>query len=118
LVNITVLDYEIIATLGPCSETIHAWESMSSAGVTGFRLNTSHLTLLQLYSWLEKLHPFLASSGLKLVLDLQGSKWRLGSFIHTNWSRVNPLHWSWKKLLTNPIFYRYPIWISSWLRSF
>jgi len=73
-----VLDYKIIATLGPSSATIHAWESMSSAGVTGFRLNTSHLTLPQLYSWLEKLHPFLASSGLKLVLDLQGSKWRLG----------------------------------------
>jgi pyruvate kinase len=53
---------------------------MASAGVTGFRLNTSHLTLAQLTSWLEKLNPFLESSGLALILDLQGSKWRLGSF--------------------------------------
>lgn len=53
---------------------------MVSAGVSGFRLNTSHLTLAQLTGWLEKLYPFLESSGLALVLDLQGSKWRLGSF--------------------------------------
>jgi pyruvate kinase len=73
-------NYDIIATLGPSSNTKSTWEGMVYAGVNGFRLNTSHLTLEQLTSWLEKLHPFLESSDLVLVLDLQGSKWRLGQF--------------------------------------
>jgi len=76
----TNLDYDIIATLGPSSNTKIMWERMASAGVTGFRLNTSHLTHAQLSSWLEELNPFLESTGLALVLDLQGSKWRLGNF--------------------------------------
>jgi pyruvate kinase len=73
-------NYDIIATLGPSSNTKSTWERMVRAGVNGFRLNTSHQTLGQLTHWLDKLHPFLESSGLILVLDLQGSKWRLGNF--------------------------------------
>ena len=73
-------NYNIIATLGPSSDKKSMWERMVHAGVNGFRLNTSHLTFVQLSSWLEKLHPFLESSGLVLVIDLQGSKWRLGNF--------------------------------------
>ena len=53
--------YDIIATLGPSSRTKSIWERMVSAGVTGFRLNTSHLTQAQLASWLEELQPFLDS---------------------------------------------------------
>ena len=55
---------------------------MVSSGVTGFRLNTSHLSLPQLHSWLDRLSQFLPSRAphLSVVLDLQGSKWRLGSF--------------------------------------
>jgi len=72
--------YEIIATLGPCSQTRSIWQAMIANGVTAFRLNTSHLTLPQLFQWLERLEPFIASVGLTIpvVLDLQGSKWRLG----------------------------------------
>ena len=55
---------------------------MILAGVTGFRVNTSHLSLLQLQRWLDRLEVFLASPVRRpaLILDLQGSKWRLGNF--------------------------------------
>jgi len=73
--------YEIVATLGPGSETEAVWEAMLEAGATGFRLNTSHLTLDGLAGWLERLTPHLSRHGsAPLVLDLQGSKWRLGRF--------------------------------------
>jgi len=76
------MDYEIIATLGPTSDVEQAWENMLVAGATGFRLNTSHLSLSQLESWVERLGAFLAAQDPPppLVLDLQGSKWRLGQF--------------------------------------
>jgi pyruvate kinase len=76
------MDYEIVATLGPGSQASQTWTSMLSAGVSAFRLNTSHLSLPQLHAWLDRLTPFLASLEPKpmLVLDLQGSKWRLGDF--------------------------------------
>ncbi len=76
------MDYQIVATLGPASDTQPVWEEMLSAGVTGFRLNTSHLTLPQLQDWLRRLTPFLDTRTPRppVVLDLQGSKWRLGQF--------------------------------------
>lgn len=77
------LDYEIIATLGPGSESEDGWRAMLQAGATAFRLNTSHLSLDQLQSWLERIDHFRATSllGFPVVLDLQGSKWRVGSFV-------------------------------------
>ena len=76
------MDYEIVATLGPASRTPGIWRAMLDAGATAFRLNTSHLTLEQLQDWLAQLAQFLATrqSQPPLVLDLQGSKWRLGDF--------------------------------------
>jgi pyruvate kinase len=76
------MDYAITATLGPGSVTRSTWEGMLAAGATGFRLNTSHLSLEQLQDWLQRLDPFLSSLETRppLVLDLQGSKWRLGEF--------------------------------------
>jgi pyruvate kinase len=76
------MDYRIIATLGPRSQDESAWQEMLSAGVSGFRLNTSHLSLNELSSWLERLEPFITRQNKPpaLTLDLQGSKWRLGSF--------------------------------------
>lgn len=55
---------------------------MLAAGVTAFRLNTSHLSTPELLAWLEQLSPFLSAQFPRppLVLDLQGSKWRLGQF--------------------------------------
>ncbi len=54
--------YDIVATLGPASHTPVVWQAMLDAGVTAFRLNTSHLTWPQLEQWLDQLKPFRASS--------------------------------------------------------
>lgn len=70
------MPYDIIATLGPASRAPASWQAMLNAGATAFRLNTSHLTLDQLRAWLTDL----SAVNVPLVLDLQGSKWRLGEF--------------------------------------
>jgi len=74
--------YQIVATLGPASQDPETWTQMAAAGASGFRLNTSHLTLENLERWLGRYQAFLRTAEycLPLVLDLQGSKWRLGSF--------------------------------------
>jgi pyruvate kinase len=76
------MNYDITATLGPGSNTATIWQGMLEAGATAFRLNTSHLSLTQLQQWLDRLMPFLLALNPMppLVLDLQGSKWRLGEF--------------------------------------
>lgn len=76
------MNYDIIATLGPRSDTPALWKGMLDAGATAFRLNTSHLSLAQLQHWLDRLTPFLSALNPlpPLALDLQGSKWRLGDF--------------------------------------
>jgi pyruvate kinase len=76
------MDYEILPTLGPSSAGEGVWRALLASGATGFRLNTSHLTLEQLQSWLDRLERFLGTieHPLPVVLDLQGSKWRLGNF--------------------------------------
>ena len=72
--------FQTIATLGPASSQPEMWQAMLSAGATSFRLNTSHLSLAQLLQWLERLDPVLRGRNVLVVLDLQGSKWRLGRF--------------------------------------
>jgi pyruvate kinase len=76
------MDYCITATLGPGSHLENVWEALVSAGATGFRLNTSHLTLKELKAWIARVGAFIGSDrpDLSLVLDLQGGKWRLGEF--------------------------------------
>jgi pyruvate kinase len=74
--------YEIVATLGPSSASPAIWQAMIAAGATAFRLNTSHLSLDQLAVWLRIIRDFRTGNSprIPLVLDLQGSKWRLGEF--------------------------------------
>lgn len=76
------MNYEIIATLGPGSAGEATWKEMIAVGVTRFRLNTSHLSLEQLHDWLGRISRFYEVTGasLPVVLDLQGSKWRVGDF--------------------------------------
>jgi pyruvate kinase len=76
------MNYDIIATLGPGSDAPAIWKGMLDAGATAFRLNTSHLSVTQLQRWLDRLTPFLSALNPRppVVLDLQGSKWRLGEF--------------------------------------
>jgi pyruvate kinase len=72
---------QLIVTLGPASNTPDIWMSMRKAGVQQFRLNTSHLSIGQTMTWLEQLHSRMSRP---LVLDLQGSKWRLGTLPSLN----------------------------------
>lgn len=76
------MNYSIVATLGPASSEPAIWQALLASGATGFRLNTSHLTFPELMGWLERLVPFsqAAAPPPAIVLDLQGSKWRLGRF--------------------------------------
>lgn len=71
--------YEIIATLGPASTREEDWTALLNAGATQFRLNTSHLTVEETIGWLDRLERAPADSRVPVVLDLQGSKWRLGT---------------------------------------
>jgi len=77
-----IAGYQIVATLGPRSNTEATWRAMLAAGATAFRLNTSHLDLPQLHVWIDRISAFLAARDPRppLILDLQGSKWRLGQF--------------------------------------
>lgn len=92
--------YEIVATLGPATESEETWSALLDAGATAFRLNTSHLKPTETSQWLERLARFFAgraSAGtgnghrtpgngdrakpqpvVPVILDLQGSKWRIG----------------------------------------
>lgn len=74
------MPYEVIATLGPASDTPQRWQAMIAAGATAFRLNSSHLSVEQTSAWVERLRMFYEQMGrfLPVVIDLQGSKWRLG----------------------------------------
>jgi pyruvate kinase len=73
-------DYSITVTLGPACAHEPAWDALISAGASAFRLNTSHLSFSELEVWLGRIQSFYAGGAktLPVVLDLQGSKWRLG----------------------------------------
>ena len=53
---------------------------MLATGVTAFRLNTSHLQINEILTWLEQLSSFIQENSpeLPIILDMQGSKWRIG----------------------------------------
>jgi pyruvate kinase len=74
------MEYDIIATLGPATRSQASWRDLLYAGATGFRLNTSHMSPDELTEWLTTLNTFRAATApeLPIILDLQGSKWRLG----------------------------------------
>lgn len=74
------MTYDIIATLGPASSNESIWQAMIAAGATQFRLNSSHMRVADVVGWVERLRAFfdLHRLSLPVVVDLQGSKWRLG----------------------------------------
>lgn len=76
------MEYDIVATLGPASKDEAVWTDIISAGANRFRLNTSHLTPDGLIDWLNRLERYFTERSITLpvILDLQGSKWRLGEF--------------------------------------
>jgi pyruvate kinase len=79
------MNYKVIITLGPASGNEWLWQKLLDAGTDAFRLNTSHLSVSQLASWLDQLTAFFIkqSRAIPVILDLQGSKWRLGQFKFT-----------------------------------
>jgi len=76
--------YSIIATLGPATQSEELLAGLLEAGVDGLRLNGSHLSPEALEQWLRRLERLgqaeEGSSRAPVILDLQGSKWRLGEF--------------------------------------
>lgn len=74
--------YQIISTLGPATSQPHHWHALVAAGATRFRLNTSHMSVEQCVHWLKQLAQYCPQ--MPVVLDLQGSKWRLGQFTAIN----------------------------------
>ncbi len=76
------MNYQIVATLGPSSTDRATWEAMLAAGATTFRLNTAHMAWPALQVWIGRIDALLSARAPRpsLILDLQGSKWRLGQF--------------------------------------
>lgn len=75
------MNYQLITTLGPSSRRPQVWRALIAEGADAFRLNTSHTSLPGLDEWLEDYSSFCETTDHRppLILDLQGSKWRLGT---------------------------------------
>jgi pyruvate kinase len=68
--------FQIVATLGPAS-----WDSprpLIDAGATALRINTSHASVEEVRNAMDRLRR--VPSPIRVVLDLQGAKMRLGQF--------------------------------------
>ena len=72
---------EIYGTLGPACSDIDILEQMFKAGMSGMRLNLSHVTLPQAAAQVEMLHEAAARCGMKakLLIDMQGPELRIGA---------------------------------------
>ena len=72
---------EIYGTLGPACAQTAILKEMLLSGMTGVRLNLSHVTLEQARPQIEALHTAAAYSGVtvKLLIDMQGPELRVGA---------------------------------------
>ena len=72
---------EIYGTLGPACEKTEILEEMFRQGMTGVRLNLSHVTLRQAAGQVEALHAAAQRCGVRpqLLIDLQGPELRIGA---------------------------------------
>lgn len=73
---------DIYGTLGPACADVETLEKMFAAGMSGIRLNLSHVTLRRAANQVEALHKAAAKCGVKakLLIDMQGPELRLGTF--------------------------------------
>jgi len=73
---------DIYGTLGPACADAETLKKMFEAGMSGIRLNLSHVTLRKAAPQVEALHNAAAACGVKakLLIDMQGPELRLGSF--------------------------------------
>ena len=71
---------EIYGTLGPSCGSREILQQMLELGMTGVRLNLSHITLPQAETWLEALELAAQDTGTapKLLIDMQGPELRIG----------------------------------------
>lgn len=71
----------VVFTLGPASESPQLVTALYQKA-DRFRLNVSHLTLVALETWLNKLSQLYKQQGrsLPVILDLQGAKMRIGKY--------------------------------------
>lgn len=72
---------DIYGTLGPACASRDVLAEMFRAGMTGVRLNLSHVSLRESAGQLEELHAAAADAGVRplLLVDLQGPELRVGS---------------------------------------
>ena len=73
---------DIYGTLGPSCAKAETLEEMLRLGMTGLRLNLSHVTLPEAAPLVEALHTAAARAGVrpKLLIDMQGPEVRVGAF--------------------------------------
>lgn len=71
---------EIYGTLGPSCESEEILRAMFAEGMTGIRLNLSHVTLEQSKTWIDTYHAAARAAGVeaKLLIDMQGPELRMG----------------------------------------
>ena len=72
---------KIYGTLGPRCRSVNTLRAMFDAGMTGVRLNLSHITLHDAAEEIENLHRAAVKCGVtpELLIDLQGPELRIGS---------------------------------------
>ena len=72
---------EIYGTLGPACDRKEILSEMLTLGMTGVRLNLSHMSLAEAEPWLDALHSAMKDSGrsCKLLIDMQGPELRIGA---------------------------------------
>ncbi len=72
---------DIYGTLGPACDSVEILEGMFRSGMTGVRLNLSHVTLEQAQGQIQRLHQAAQHCGLtaKLLIDMQGPELRVGA---------------------------------------
>ena len=72
---------DVYGTLGPACSDADTLEKMFHAGMTGVRLNLSHVTIAQAKPQIEALHEAAHRCGVKakLLIDMQGPELRVGA---------------------------------------
>ena len=72
---------DIFGTLGPACADADILERMLRRGMTGVRLNLSHVTLAESAAWIAELHEAAGRCGVpvKLLIDMQGPELRIGA---------------------------------------
>lgn len=71
---------DIYGTIGPACADVNILKAMFQEGMTGIRLNTSHVSLREAEDQVSMIHEAAASAGVKakILIDLQGPELRIG----------------------------------------